>query len=52
MRQTSLNLIAISIFIMTMSSLLGPIFNLSPLVPAIATFSVLILATIGKVREV
>jgi len=46
MRQTSLNIIAIGIFILTMSTLLGPIFNISPLIPAIATFSVLVLATI------
>ncbi len=46
MRQTSLNIIAIGIFILTMSTLLGPIFNISPAIPAIATFSVLILATI------
>ncbi|NER06466.1 MAG: ATP-dependent Zn protease, partial [Okeania sp. SIO3C4] len=46
MRQTSLNIIAISIFILTMSALLGPIFNISPLIPAIATFSVMVLVTI------
>ena len=46
MRQTSLNIIAIGIFVMTMSSLLGPIFNISPFYIAIATFSVLVLATI------
>ncbi|NES03083.1 MAG: ATP-dependent Zn protease [Okeania sp. SIO2F4] len=46
MKQTSLNIIAIGIFVLTMSALLGPIFNVSPLIPAIATFSVLVLATI------
>ncbi|NEQ76545.1 MAG: ATP-dependent Zn protease [Okeania sp. SIO2C9] len=46
MRQTSLNIIAISIFILTMSALLGPIFNISPVIPAIATFSVMVLAAI------
>lgn len=46
MRQTSLNLIAIGIFVITMSSLLGPMFNVSPLIPAIATFSLLVAATI------
>lgn len=48
MSQTSLNLIAISIFVITLSSLLGPLFNLSPAVPAIATFSLLGLATIDS----
>lgn len=48
MSQTSLNLIAISIFVMTLSSLLGPLFNLSPTVPAIATFTLLGLATIDS----
>lgn len=46
MSQTALNLIAISVFILTFSSLLGPLFNLSPVVPAIATFSLLGLATL------
>ncbi|NET41687.1 ATP-dependent Zn protease [Okeania sp. SIO2B3] len=46
MRQTSLNIIAISIFILTMSALLGPIFNISPVIPAVATFSVMVLAAI------
>ena len=46
MRQTSLNIIAIGIFVITMSSLIGPIFNVSPVYSAIATFSVLVLATI------
>jgi len=48
MSQTSLNLIAISVFVMTLSSLLGPLFNLSPVVPAIATFSLLGLATLDN----
>lgn len=48
MSQTSLNLIAISIFVMTLSSLLGPLFNLSPTVPAIATFTLLGLATVDS----
>lgn len=46
MSQLSLNLIAISIFTITMASLLGPIVHLSPLVPAIATASALGLATL------
>lgn len=48
MSQTALNLIAISVFVMTLSSLLGPLFNLSPVVPAIATFSLLGLATLDS----
>lgn len=48
MSQTSLNLIAISVFVLTFSSLLGPLFNLSPTVPAIATFSLLGLATLDS----
>ena len=31
---------------MTMSTLLGPIFNISPFVPAAATFGILSLATV------
>lgn len=46
MSQAALNLIAISVFAMTMLSLLGPMLHLSPLVPAIATASVLGLATL------
>lgn len=46
MPQTALNLIAIGIFTMTLSSLLGPIFNISPFVPAAATFGILGLATV------
>lgn len=48
MSQTSLNLIAISVFVLTLSSLLGPLFNLSPTVPAIATFGILGLATLDS----
>lgn len=46
MSQTAINLIAITIFALTASSLLGPLFNLSPAVPAIATFVILGLATL------
>ena len=45
MPQTALNLIAIGVFLMTMTSLLGPIFNISPVVPAALTFGILSLAT-------
>ncbi|MCY7391166.1 MAG: ATP-dependent Zn protease, partial [Leptolyngbyaceae cyanobacterium CAN_BIN12] len=46
MSQLSLNLVAISIFVITMSALLGPLVQLSPVVPAIATASVLGLAAL------
>jgi len=46
MSQLSLNLVAISIFAMTLSTLLGPLVHLSPVVPAIATAGVLGLATL------
>lgn len=45
MSQTALNLVAISVFIMTLSALLGPLINLSPTVPAVATFTILGIAT-------
>ncbi|MDH6061300.1 ATP-dependent Zn protease [Chrysosporum bergii ANA360D] len=45
MNQTALNLVAISIFIMTLSVLLGPLIHLSPTVPAVATFAILAIAT-------
>lgn len=48
MSQTSLNLISIFIFVITLSSLLGPLFNMSPAVPALATFSLLGLATLDS----
>ncbi|MDF0553688.1 ATP-dependent Zn protease [Kamptonema sp. UHCC 0994] len=44
MRQTSLNAIAIAIFAVTISTLLGPALNLPQAVPAIATFCLLGLA--------
>ena len=46
MQQTALNIIAIAIFVMTISSLLGPIFNISPAIPAVTTFGIMGLATI------
>ena len=46
MQQTSLNIIAIGIFVMTISTLLGPILNISPAIPAVTTFGILGLATI------
>jgi len=46
MQQTSLNIIAIGIFTMTVSTILGPILNIPPAVPAVTTFGILGLATI------
>lgn len=48
MSQTTLNLVAITIFTLVMMSLLGPLLHLSPVVPAIATFGVLSLATLDN----
>jgi hypothetical protein len=46
MQQTSLNLIAISIFAMTLACLLGPVLHISPIIPAAATFAIMGLVTI------
>jgi hypothetical protein len=46
MSQTALNLIAITIFTLVMSSLLGPLVHLSPVVPAIAVAGLLGVATL------
>jgi hypothetical protein len=46
MSQTTLNLIAITIFSLVMASLLGPLLHLSPVVPAVAAFSLLSIATL------
>ncbi len=48
MSQTSLNLVAISIFLITISTLLGPLIDLSPAVPAVATFTILGIATLDS----
>jgi len=48
MSQLSLNLVAISIFLVTMTALLGPLVNLSPAIPAIATFGFLSIATLDS----
>ncbi|HAT15815.1 MAG TPA: ATP-dependent Zn protease [Microcoleaceae bacterium UBA11344] len=48
MKETSLNIIAISIFAITVSILLGPVINLPQTVPAIATFCLLGLATLDS----
>lgn len=46
MSKTALNLIAICVFAMTLSTLLGPLLNISPYVPAIATLTILGLGTL------
>lgn len=46
MRETSLNLIAITIFTLTMTALLGPMFDLSATIPAGMAFVLLGLATL------
>ncbi|MBE9008964.1 ATP-dependent Zn protease [Pseudanabaenaceae cyanobacterium LEGE 13415] len=48
MNQTALNLVAIGIFTMTMTTLLSPILHISPAIPALATFSILGLATLDS----
>ncbi|MEA5594148.1 ATP-dependent Zn protease [Rivularia sp. UHCC 0363] len=45
MNKTTLNLVAISIFLITFSILLGPLIHLSPAVPAVTTFLILAIAT-------
>ena len=47
-RDIGLNLLAIAIFAMTLSSLLSPILNISPFIPAGATFIVLGLLTVDN----
>jgi hypothetical protein len=46
MSQTAINLTAIAIFLMTLSTLLGPLFHISPTLPALATFTILGVATV------
>lgn len=48
MQQTALNLIAIGVFLMTMTSLLGGIFQLSPMVPTSITVVIMALTTVDK----
>ena len=48
MNNTALNLIAIGIFIMTITSLLGPVLHISPVIPAGVTFVVLGLLTVDN----
>ena len=46
MSQTTLNLVAITIFTLVMTSLLGPLLHISPAIPAIAMFGILGVATL------
>ncbi|MBE9055081.1 ATP-dependent Zn protease [Sphaerospermopsis sp. LEGE 08334] len=48
MNQTAINLIAISVFLMTLSSLLGPLINLSPTIPALTMLGFLGIATLDN----
>jgi ATP-dependent Zn protease len=48
MNQITFNLIAISIFTVTMSSLIGPLVHLSPLVPALAVVALMGLVTVDR----
>lgn len=48
MEQTSLNLVAIAVFAMTLSALLSPVLNISPFIPAGTTFAILGLATLDS----
>lgn len=50
MNEAALNLVAISIFLMTLSVLLGPLLNVSPLVPTIAVFSILAVGTVDALQ--
>ncbi len=50
MSQTALNLVAIAIFLMTLSVLLGPLFNFSSTIPALATFTILGIAAFDSFR--
>ncbi len=48
MSQTAINVIAVSVFLMTLSTILVQLINLSPTIPAIATFSILGIATLDN----
>ncbi|MEA5511899.1 hypothetical protein VB715_19175 [Crocosphaera sp. UHCC 0190] len=49
MEQTSLNLVAIAVFLMTLSALLSPVLHISPFIPAGTTLGILTLATLDSV---
>jgi hypothetical protein len=46
MQSTGLNIIAISIFTITLSVLLGPLLHISPVIPALTTFALMGLVTV------
>ena len=48
MNPIALNLVALSIFAMTVTTILGPLIHLSPAVPAIATFTILGIVTLDS----
>lgn len=48
MNQTAINVIAISIFLITISTLLGPLIHLSPTIPALVTVTFLGIATLDS----
>lgn len=50
MQQTALNLFAIGVFALTLSTLLGPMLNISPTIPALTTLGVLSLLTFDTFR--
>jgi len=50
MNQLSLNLIAIAVFTLTLSSLLGPMIHLNPAIPAITAFGILTFMAIDSLQ--
>lgn len=50
MSNTTLNLVAIAIFSLVMLSLVGPLVQISPVVPAIAAFGMLSIATVDTLQ--
>ncbi|WP_228015802.1 hypothetical protein [Synechocystis salina] len=49
MSDSRLNLVAIAIFLMMMSALVGPIVHLSPAIPAVATLAILGIITADQI---
>lgn len=50
MSETTLNLVAVTIFTLVMTSLLGPLLHISPVIPAVATFGILGVATLDTLN--
>lgn len=50
MQQTALNLVAIGIFALTLSTLLGPMLNISPTIPVLTTLAILSLLSLDSFR--